>query len=331
MFCNQCGTQVPDHVKICPNCGADVGQAFATAQNAGIGEVPPVQAAQNVGMGEVPPVQNAGTGQIPLQQAQNMGTGMGYGQPAYGQPNQQMYSASMPGYSMPPQLNRGNLGAAFKNAPGEFAGRVKRMGISVFCLLGIIAAMLFLAAPFMNFASIHVNEKVEIPSYYSYGMGSLYGSKVNVKAGMGFNLFELSQLSGTVERLADRLGGADTDDLADALEEAEDYLIHELEDEIDTSIKDSSVKEVFGTAALILKGRAAVLITPWILIVCGAGLLVFTVTSHRKLKLVFSLIPLACLIWLMICSGHFFSIMGIGAWAIILGIVLGLISAVKDA
>lgn len=349
MFCNQCGTQVPDHVKICPNCGADVGQAFATAQNAGIGGVSPVQAAQNVGMGEVPPVQaaqnagmgeippvqaaqNAGTGQISLQQAQNMGTGMGYGQPAYGQPNQQMYGgASMPGYSMPPQLNRGNLGAAFKNAPGEFAGRVKRMGISVFCLLGIIAAMLFLVAPFMNFASIHVNEKVEIPSYYSYGMGSLYGSKVNVKAGMGFNLFELSQLSGTVERLADRLGGADTDDLADALEEAEDYLIHELEDEIDTSIKDSSVKEVFGTAALILKGRAAVLITPWILIVCGAGLLVFTVTSHRKLKLVFSLIPLACLIWLMICSGHFFSIMGIGAWAIILGIVLGLISAVKDA
>lgn len=336
MFCNQCGTQVPDHVKICPNCGANVGQAFVPAQNAGTGEVPPVQPAQNAGIGEVPPVQpaqNAGTGQIPLQQAQNMGVGMGYGQPGYGQPNQQMYGgASMPGYSMPQQPNMGNLGAAFKNAPGEFAGRVKRMGISAFCLLGIIAAMLFLAAPFMNFASIHVNEKVEIPSYYSYGMGSLYGSKVNVKAGIGFNLFELSQLSGTVERLADRLGGgADTDDLADALEEAEDYLIRELEDEIDTNIKDSSVKEVFGTAALILKGRAAVLITPWILIVCGAGLLVFTVTGHRKLKLVFSLVPLACLIWLMICSGHFFSIMGIGAWAIILGIVLGLISAVKDA
>lgn len=333
MFCNQCGTQMPENTKICPNCGADVGQAFAPAENTGMGEVPPVQ---NAGAGQTPfqQTQGAGTnaGQIPFQQTQNPGAGMEFGQQGYGQPNQQMYGGvPMQGYPVPPQTNMGNFGAVFKNAPGEFAGRVKRMGISVFCLLGIIAAMLFLVAPFMNFASIHVNEKVEVPSYSGYFMGSSYSSKVSVKASVGLNLFELSQWSGTVARLADKLGGADTDDLADALESAEDYIVRELEDEMDTDIKDGSVKEAFGTARLILKGRAAVLITPWILIVCGAGLLVFTVTNHRKLKLVFSLIPLACLIWLMICSGHFFSIMGIGAWAIIFGIVLGLISALKDA
>ena len=312
MFCNQCGTQMPENARICPNCGADMGA----------GQTPFQQ------------TQGAGTnaGQMPFQQTQSAGTGAGAVQPGYGQPNQQMYGgAPMMGYSVPPQTNMGNVGAVFKNAPGEFAGRVKRMGISMFCLLGIIAAMLFLVAPFMNFASIHVNEKVEVPSYSGYFMGSSYSSKVSVKASVGLNLFELSQLSGTVARLADKLGGADTDDLADALEGAEDYIVRELEDEMDTDIKDSSVKEVFGTARLVLKGRAAVLVTPWILIVCGVGLLVFTVTNHRKLKLVFSVIPLACLIWLMICSGHFFSIMGIGAWAIILGIVLGLISALKDA
>ena len=347
MFCNQCGTQMPENTKICPNCGANVGQTFVPVENSGMGEVPPVQPAQNADAGQIPmqsaqnagagqipmqSAQNAGAGQIPMQQAQNPGAGMGFGQPGYGQPNQQMYGgAPMMGYSVPPQKNMGNVGAVFKNAPGEFAGRVKRMGISMFCLLGIIAAMLFLVAPFMNFASIHVNEKVEVPSYSGYFMGSSYSSKVSVKASVGLNLFELSQLSGTVARLADKLGVADTDDLADALEGAEDYLVREMEDEMDTDIKDGSVKEVFGTARLVLKGRAAALVTPWILIVCGVGLLVFTVTNHRKLKLVFSLIPLACLIWLMICSGHFFSIMGIGAWAIILGIVLGLISALKDA
>ncbi len=328
MFCNQCGTQMPENTKICPNCGADVGQTFVPVENTGAGEIPPVPPAQNTDAGQMP------FQQTPMQQAQNPGAGVGFGQQGYGQPNQQMYGgAPMMGYSVPPQTNIGNVGAVFKNAPGEFAGRVKRMGISMFCLLGIIAAMLFLVAPFMNFASIHVNEKVEVPSYSSYFFGSSYSSKVSVKASVGLNLFELSQLSGTVERLADKLVGtaADTDDLADALEDAEDYLVRELEDEMDTDIRDSSVKEVFGTARLVLKGRAAALVTPWILIICGVGLLVFTVTNHRKLKLVFSLIPLVCLIWLMICSGHFFSIMGIGAWAIILGIVLGLISALKDA
>ncbi|MDE5820344.1 MAG: zinc-ribbon domain-containing protein [Lachnospiraceae bacterium] len=249
MFCNQCGTQIPENMRICPNCGADVGQAFVPVEN--------------TGMGDVPPVQNAGAGQIPIPQAQNPGTGRGYGQQGYGQPNQQMYGgAPMTGYSVPPQTNIGNVGAAFKNAPGEFAGRVKRMGISMFCLLGIIAAMLLLVAPFMNFASIHVNEKVEIPSYSSYMIGSIYTSKVSVKASVGLNLFELSQLSGTVARVADKLGGADTDDIADTLESAGDYLVRELEDEMDTNIKDGSVKEVFGTARLVLKGRAAVLVTP---------------------------------------------------------------------
>lgn len=364
MFCRQCGTQVPEDVKICPNCGASVGQNFVPAENTGMGEVPPVQfvqnadasqipmqpvqnadagqipmqPVQNAGAGQIPmqPVQNAGVGQIPMQQAQNPGAGMGFGQQGYVQPNQQMYGGvPMQGYQMQ-QPNMGNFGAAFKSVPGEFAGRVKRMGIGVFCLLGIIAAMLFLAAPFMNFASIHVNEKVDVPSYYSdyrYWLeeSTSSSSKVNIKASIGLNLFELSQLSGTVERLADKVGGTDTSTLANMLEMSESYIVREMEDEMETSINDGSVKEVFGTAILVLKGRVAALVTPWVLIVCGVGLLVFTVVNRRILKLVFSLVPLACLIWLIICSGHFFSIMGIGAWAIVLGIVLGLISSFKDA
>lgn len=339
MFCRQCGTQVPEDVKICPNCGASVGQNFVPAENTGMGEVPPVQFVQNAGVGQIPmqPVQNAGAGQIPMQQAQNPGAGMGFGQQGYVQPNQQMYGGvPMQGYQMQ-QPNMGNFGAAFKSVPGEFAGRVKRMGIGVFCLLGIIAAMLFLAAPFMNFASIHVNEKVDVPSYYSddyrylLGERNSSGSKLNIKASIGLNLFELSQLSGTIERLADKVGGTDTSTLANMLEMSESYIVREMEDEMETSINDGSVKEVFGTAILILKGRVAALVTPWVLIVCGVGLLVFTVVNRRILRLVFSLVPLACLIWLIICSSHFFSIMGIGAWAIVLGIVLGLISSFKDA
>lgn len=304
MFCNQCGTQVPDDATVCFYCGA-----------------------------ALTPVQNAV--QMPQSPAQNMNAGinMGYGQPGMQQPNQQMYNGMpMQGYAMPQQSAMANFGKAFKNAPGEFAGKVKRMGISMFCLLGIIAAMLFIVAPFMNFASIHVNERVEVPSYYSSLFGDSRGTDTKIKAGIGLNLFELSQLSGTVGRLVKNLtGGSDTGEIADMVEQAESYITEELEDELDTEIRSSSIKETFGTVRLILKGHAAALVTPWALIICGIGLLVFSVINNRKLKLLFSLIPLVFLIWLIACSGHFFDIMGIGAWTIIIGIILGVISALKEA
>lgn len=368
MFCNQCGTQVPDHATVCVYCGASLspiqgaGKESAVSAQGNMMPQTPTQSAQNLdsvqttppqmentGAAQIPPQQmaNAGAVQIPPQQMANAGAAQippqqmpntGYAQTGMQQPNQQMYyGVPMQGYSMPRQSTMAGFGKVLKNAPGEFAGRVKRMGVGIFCLLGIIAAMLFLVAPFMNFVSIHVNERVEVPSYYQYNIfsddyGSTYHSELKVKAGVGLDLFELAQLSGTVNRLSDKLGGGmDTGEIADTLERAEDYLIRELEDELDTSIKESSVKEVFGTARLILKGHAAALITPWILIICGIGLLIFTVTGHKALKLVFSLVPLGCLIWLITCSGHFFAIMGIGAWAIILGILLGVVSALKDA
>ena len=196
------------------------------------------------------------------------------------------------------------------------------MGLSVFCLLGIIAAMLLIVAPFMNFASIHISEEYEEEGYF----GDI---EIKIKASDGMNLFELSKLSGTISRVADEFGG-DASDLADMLDDYEDEAMDAIEDELDMDVHKSSIRETFGTAKLLLKGRAATLVTPWILILCGLGLLIFTVINNKKMKLVFSIVPLACLIWLMICSGHFFSIMGIGAWAIIVGIVLGIVSAIKD-
>lgn len=248
-----------------------------------------------------------------------------YGQPnmntQYGQAgmNQQYYGQQ--GYAQQPKPSV-NVGESIKNVQNQFKGKVSRMGLSVFCLLGIIAAMLLIVAPFMNFASIHVNEKIEEEGY----LGDI---KIKIKASDGLNLFELSKLSGTVSRVADEFGG-DTSDLADMLDDYEDDAMDEIEDELDMDVHKSSFRETFGTAKLLLKGRAATLVTPWILIICGLGLLVFTVINNKTMKLVFSIVPLVCLIWLMICSGHFFSIMGIGAWAIIVGIVLGVVSAIKD-
>lgn len=256
---------------------------------------------------------------------QNMGgQNMQYMQ--YGQPNQNMGGQyyNPQGYVQQAPKPSVNLGAGIKNVQNQFKGRVSRMGLSTFCLLGIIAAMLLIVAPFMNFASIHVNQKIEEEGY-------IRDIKIKIKASDGLNLFELSKLSGTVDRVIDETGGfLDKDDLVDQLDDAEEEAIEEMEDEFDTDIKKSSVREMFGTIHLVLKGRAATAVTPWVLIICGLGLLIFTVINNKTMKLVFSIIPLVCLIWLMICSSHFFSIMGIGAWAIILGIVLGVVSALQD-
>jgi hypothetical protein len=48
------------------------------------------------------------------------------------------------------------------------------------------------------------------------------------------------------------------------------------------------------------------------------------------MKIVFSAIPLVCLVWLMLCSTNLFAMMGSGAWAMIIGSGLGITSAVKD-
>ena len=242
----------------------------------------------------------------------------GYAQPGY---NQYMgYQQPGYGYQQPKQPSK--VMNDIKNMQNEFKSSVKKMGLSVYCLIGIIGAMLLIVAPFMNFASIHVNEKIKEEGYF----GDI---NIKVKLSDGLNLFELSKASKTVDNLMDEFN-VDKDDVTDSLDDMEDEFVDEIEYQTDVKVDKSSVNEVIGLVNLIVKGRAALMITSWLMILSGISLLVFTVINNKKLKLVSAAVALACLIWLMICSSHFFSIMGIGAGAIIIGIILGIISAVKD-
>ena len=257
-------------------------------------------------------------------QQQYYGAQQGYNQQQYYGAqqgyNQQQYYGAQPGYQAPKQMK--NPVDSVKKIKNEFSGNVKKMGLSVYCLLGIIGAMLLIVAPFMNFASIHVNEKVEQAGYFST-------TNIKVKASDGFNLYELSKLSNTVDNFVEKYG-VDKDDLADEIDDMDDDIQDEIEDSADTEVKDSSVNELIGTMHLVVKGKAALMVTPWIILLSGIGLLIFTVINKKTAKIVCSAAPFVCFIWLMICSSHFFSIMGIGAWAIIAGIVLGVVSALKD-
>lgn len=257
-------------------------------------------------------------------------------QQAYGAQYQQGYAQPYPqqGYGQPyaysqPQPRK-SFADSVKNVKTQFTGNAKRMGISLHCLLGIIGAMLLIMMPFMNFASIHMNQTIADDDMV-----------MKVKAADGLTLFEMAELSNTIDHsvsvLASQLYGysygyvMSTDSIATALKAAENSsAMDDLEDEIGAPIRKSTEKEVFGTAHLLLKGKVALAVTPWLLLVSGIALFVFSVANMKIPKLVCAGVSLGSLIWLMACSRHFFSIMGIGAAALMVGIVLAIVSVCME-
>lgn len=247
---------------------------------------------------------------------------MGYGQqPAYGQAGYGQMGYGKPQVNVKQNIN---------NVKNEFSNKVSKMGLSMYCLLGIIGAMLLIVAPFMNFASIHVSEKID-KDIIEDEMRVDIDKDLKISVSDGLSLFELSKLSNTIERIR-KAADLDKDDLDDALDEVEDGLddyADEIDDELDIKVS-SSLKEAVGTLHLAVKGHTALMITPWMFILSGLALLVFTVINNKKAKFIASGVALVGLVWLMLCSSHFFSIMGIGACAILVGIILGAVSAFQD-
>lgn len=257
-------------------------------------------------------------------------------QQAYGAQYQQGYAQPYPqqGYGQPyaygqPQPRK-SFADSVKNVKTQFTRNAKRMGISLHCLLGIIGAMLLIMMPFMNFASVHMKQTIADDDMV-----------MKVKAADGLTLFEMAKLSNTIDHsvsvLASQLYGysygyvMSTDSIATALKAAENSsAMDDLEDEIGAPIRKSTEKEVFGTAHLLLKGKVALAVTPWLLLVSGIALFVFSVANMKIPKLVCAGVSLGSLIWLMACSRHFFSIMGIGAVALMLGIVLAIVSVCME-
>lgn len=213
---------------------------------------------------------------------------------------------------------------AVKNSIRKKGSSIANAGVTekpnCFFILGIIGAILLILAPFMNFASIHLDTKVSKKRY-------------EVKVNVGFNLFELSKASGTTTSLLDEFDIDYKDDVIDEfddLDDLEDELKEELDYEVNGRVDRSTIKEMIGTAFLIVRGRFVLLITPLLLILSGIGLFFYTMKNNQKMKMICSAVPIVCMVLLMICAKHFFSIMGIGAWTIIVGIVLGMYSAQRE-
>lgn len=327
--CINCGNELIDEAKFCTKCGTTQPEQTETdIRSENTGFVSELQYEQNAGTGQ--PQQGYGQYQPDYNQYQS-----GYGQPqsGYGQP-QQVYAQPQQVYGQPQQ--QGQFTNAIKDIHGQFSANFRKMGLSLFCLLGIIGAMLIIASPFMNFASLHGRVEYSESSSdfdlddFSLDLGkSSKNINIKIKVNDGFNLFELMTLSNTVNRLADEtgIGMGEVKDNVDSVEAMLRYGLRSV-DEVD--VNSGVINEIGGFLHLIAHGHVALIITPFLMILAGVGLLIFTVINNRKLKFVCAGAAAVAFIWLMLCSSHFFSMMGIGAWAMLIGIVLGVVSAFKD-
>ena len=160
MFCNQCGTQVPDNTTICFHCGA----ALTPVQETDVQPIPP---AQNMGaeQAQAPqqPAQNMNAGQVLQQPMQSAEMGTGYGQPGIQQPNQQMYNGvPMPGYGQSAQPKANPLAFLTAIYPGEpfplkglFSVKTLLSKITTIDLIGAVGALIMFISVFLPFLSAY--------------------------------------------------------------------------------------------------------------------------------------------------------------------------------
>ena len=271
---------------------------------------------------------------MPQQPQQQQMGGQPYGAPqaGYGMP-QAGYGAPQQGYGMPqqpygmPQQPYGmpQQGYGLKKPMGasgtifsQFTDKMRSLGLSIWAWFGLIAALFFVLSPFLNYASIHAKAK--------------YDDDITVKinASVGFNMFELSKLSGTLGVVLDEVGDYDRGDIADELDDLDVDDVEDMAEREDVEVSGSPIKEAIGTAMLITRGRVPLLIAPWIMILVGICMFVFAMINHKIGKLVCSLVAAGMFVWLALVSSHVISMMGLGAILLFAGIVLGICSMALD-
>lgn len=290
-------------------------------------------------------------------QEQNGYANQGYGQNYYGQVQpgygQAVYGQAQPMYGQAFKQSGYSSGKVHHAFAGAF-NRVKTARLNVFQLICIIMALLIITSPFLDFATVHaraeinssmVNKYSSYSDYFGYGnnydmddMNGLIGNAANgfkAKGAVGFNLFQLSKLSGTVRRAIDIIPNVNLDMLKD---------YYEMADNQKEAIKSTIAKEtgglldynegifneVLGVAHIIIWGRFALLVLPYVIILAGIVLIVGTYMNKKKIKLIACGAVYVSLLWLMILSGHFFSMMGFGAVVMILAPAIAIVATVTD-
>ncbi|MBR0515314.1 MAG: zinc ribbon domain-containing protein [Eubacterium sp.] len=364
-FCAACGKkQEPVQQPQGAGQAANAGMQQSYGQQANYAQQAYSQPQQSYSSQGVPASQMGyGQQQYQASQQQYQASQQQYSQQAYGQQGYQQvqgynaqqygqaqgYGYNQQGY---PGYGYGGSGKAKKAVAG-----VVNAKLSFKQILCIIAAMFIIFSPFLNFASIHAKVGTSFVGNKGLTAGNNNGNNGNVniynldyddifdddnlvndiklKATVGFNLFELSKLSGSVRSVINSQNAVSID-LVKSLYDQADAMRDNIKSTINSRVSgmgyfnDGVIDEAFGTAHLIIWGRFPLLVLPYVIMLGGIALIAGTYLRKKIVSYIGCGAVLVSLFWLMLVSGHFFSMAGIGVLVMLAGSVTGIVATVLD-
>lgn len=179
-------------------------------------------------------------------------------------------------------------------------------------MIGVVGAICVIAALFMNFITMHF--RVELEGFDDVTME------------YGLSVFQVrSMLDNFKEDFKE--GKEARQNYIDELDEVR-YELSKIE--LFEDLSTESYDELIGFYIYAFKEYQPLMITPWILLICGGLLLGFTLFSIRWGKLVTIVLLLGCVSVLMINFGELWPIIGMGVWTLGFGIIAGIVSTVAS-
>lgn len=193
-------------------------------------------------------------------------------------------------------------------------------------LFGIIGAMFVLLSLFMNVVTLDIRlgytDEVLIESDLDPE-----ADEINTYMRYGFTAWELGTVA---ENFVDTYmwDAGDRKENKEALEYFDESEFEEMYALIGLEIKDGTMCELVTFLNYIVSSYTLYKVLPWIIIVVSITMLAATVFSKGVVKIIMSVMMLACLILEILPAKDFFNVMGVGVVIMMIGIVMSIISTI---
>ena len=239
-------------------------------------------------------------------------------------------------------------GDTVSSGAGEvYITKQQRRKAEIFKIMGIIGAVMLLFSPFLNFATIHLRASADsvFADYVSSGLSmadALFGGEqeteelkepeedeevISVALNYGLDLFELRLLGSNFTSLKE-YDSSEMKALVQSNQELEDELIYNMYWELfGLYIDEGGIEEAMEIINFSALGYLALCFVPYVLLVSGIMMLIFSIIDGRTGKIIFSIIPMAAFIWLYVSTRSFVTIIGPGALVMGVGILISLVCA----
>lgn len=193
-------------------------------------------------------------------------------------------------------------------------------------LLGAFGAIFVFLSLFMNVVTLDVHMGYTAEALIESGLDP-ENDNVDAYVRYGLTAWEFGTLAKNITQsitwdTGDREAGLEAVASLDKAEFEEMYAL------IGYDIDGKTLDRLFALLKYAVSSYSLFKLLPWAITVVCVISLVATVTSKRLIKLIMSVMMVACMIIMILPSKEFFSIMGVGPVIMMIGIALSAISAI---